>query len=54
MNYQIDGIPVTIEYRNVKNINLYIKPPDGRILVTAPRRVPKKELWNLSIQKPGG
>ena len=32
----IGGISVTLEYRKVKNINLYIKPPDGRVLVTAP------------------
>ena len=53
MNYQIDGIPVTIEYRNVKNINLYIKPPDGRILVTAPRRVPKKRIMEFVDSKAG-
>ena len=33
----IGGISVTLEYRKVKNINLYIKPPDGRVLVTAPQ-----------------
>ena len=29
----IDQIPVTVEYRRVKNVNLYLKPPDGQVLV---------------------
>ncbi len=33
----INKIPVTIEYRKVTNINLYIKAPDGHVLVTAPK-----------------
>lgn len=53
MNYQINDIPVAIEYRNVKNINLYIKPPDGRILVTAPRRVSKKRIMEFVDSKAG-
>lgn len=36
----VSGISATVEYRKVKNINLYIKPPDGQILVTAPGDVP--------------
>ena len=40
----IDQIPVTVEYRRVKNVNLYLKPPDGQVLVTAPRQVPLKRI----------
>lgn len=32
----VNNIPITIEYRKVKNINLYIKPPDAHVLITAP------------------
>lgn len=32
----VHGIKAAIEFRRVKNINLYIKPPDGQVLVTAP------------------
>lgn len=38
-NICVNGISVTVEYRRVKNINLYMKPPDGHVLVTAPRCV---------------
>lgn len=56
----VDQIPVLIEYRKVKNINLYIKSPDGQVLITAPRSVPedrirefveKKEEWILKNQE---
>lgn len=32
----IKNIPVTLEWRKVKNMNLYVKRPDGAVLVTAP------------------
>lgn len=35
----MQDIPITVKYRDVKNINLYIRPPDARVLITAPRRV---------------
>lgn len=56
----VNGWPVTVEYRRVKNINLYIKPPDGHILVTAPRCISlerirefieKKSSWIEKNQK---
>ena len=40
----INQIPVIIEYRRVKNINLYLKPPDGQVLVTAPKQVPIRRI----------
>lgn len=49
-----ERVAVTLSYRDVRNINLYVKAPDGHVLVTAPRAVPvgvvtdflhKKEAW---------
>ena len=40
MIYDLNGIPVQIEYRRIKNINLYIRPPAGEVLVTAPKGTP--------------
>lgn len=40
----VRGILVTVEYRKVKNVNLYIKPPDGQVLVTAPEYVGKSRV----------
>ena len=33
----VGGILVTIARRPIKNINIYIKPPSGDVLITAPR-----------------
>lgn len=39
MNIEISGIPVEIIKKNIKNIHIYILPPDGRVRVTAPKRL---------------
>lgn len=44
-------IPITIDRRNVKNINLYIKAPYGDVLVTAPRRVSETSILAFLDQK---
>lgn len=35
---KIDGISVTVVRRDIKSLNLYVKPPDGAVRVSAPRR----------------
>ena len=47
----INEILVTIEYRRVKNINLYLKPPEGQVLVTAPRQVPVSRIRTFVEEK---
>lgn len=32
----IAGIPIEVQRKRIKNLHLYVKPPDGRVLVTAP------------------
>ena len=39
MNVVIDGIPVTITKKKIKNLHLTVKPPDGRVEVSAPMRM---------------
>ncbi len=39
MNIEISGILVEIIKKNIKNIHIYILPPDGRVRVTAPKRL---------------
>lgn len=51
MELKIQGILVTIERRNVKNINLYIKPPDGRVLVTAPKHLSQEVILQFLSSK---
>ena len=36
MTLNIEGIPVEVRKKRIKNLHLYVKPPDGRALVTAP------------------
>lgn len=32
----IAGIPIEVRRKRIKNLHLYVKPPDGHVLVTAP------------------
>lgn len=36
MRITIVGIPVEIQKKNIKNLHLYVKPPDGLVTVSAP------------------
>ncbi|GFO85182.1 MULTISPECIES: M48 family metallopeptidase [Anaerostipes] len=47
---QICGIPARIDRRSIKNINIYIKPPNGDILITAPKRAGEEVILDF-IQK---
>ena len=40
----IDGINIDLERKRVKNVNFTIYPPDGRVRVSAPRRMPEEKL----------
>ena len=35
---EVDGVTVTVVRRKIKSLNLYVKPPDGRVQVSAPMR----------------
>lgn len=47
----VNQLEVEIEYRKVKNINLYVQPPQGRLLVTASRRVPEEKIRQFVERK---
>ncbi len=34
----VDGIKIDIKRKSIKNLHIYVKPPEGDVLVTAPRR----------------
>ena len=40
----IAGIPVEVIRKNIKHLHLYVKPPDGHALVTAPRLMSDAEI----------
>lgn len=47
----IHGIPVELDRRRVKNINLYIRPPHGDVLVTAPLRISEARIMKFLYEK---
>ena len=40
----IDGISYRLERKRITRLHLYIKPPDGSVLVTAPFLIPQREI----------
>ena len=36
MNIEVSGIKITIVKKHIKNLHLYVKPPDGHVEVSAP------------------
>ena len=46
----IDGIEIEVQKKNIKNLHLYVKPPDARVLITCPKRVKSKELERFVIK----
>lgn len=47
----LGDIPITFDRRRIKNINLYIRPPHGDVLVTAPLRFSEKRIMEFLFQK---
>lgn len=47
----VRGIPVRLERRRIKNINLYIRPPHGDVLVTAPVRISEAQVMRFLSEK---
>lgn len=43
----ICGLEINLELKKIKNINLYILPPEGKIKVTAPLRTSRKRIENF-------
>jgi predicted metal-dependent hydrolase len=57
---KIDGIPVEIQRKKIKNLHLYVLPPDGRVRLSVPLSFPnekaaafvrEKKDWILQTQK---
>ena len=39
MHTEIQGIPIEIIKKNIKNMHLYVQPPDGKVQVSAPKHL---------------
>lgn len=44
MQIEISGIPITVEKKNIKNMHLYVKPPKGNVMVSAPITLSDKSI----------
>lgn len=44
MDMEIAGIPVKIIKKDIKNMHLYVKPPDGHVEVSAPRHLSEESI----------
>lgn len=47
MQITISGIDVLVEKKNIKNMHLYVKPPLGKVSVSAPIVVSEKSIENF-------
>lgn len=47
MQITVSGIDVLIEKKNIKNMHLYVKPPLGKVSVSAPMNVSDKSIENF-------
>lgn len=47
----VHDIPVTLDRRRIKNVNLYIRPPHGDVLVTAPMRLSEAQIMQFLYEK---
>lgn len=44
MRIVISGIPIDVQKKNIKNMHLQVKPPDGHIVISAPLSVDDKAI----------
>jgi predicted metal-dependent hydrolase len=49
----IAGIPVEVRRKRIKHLHLYVKPPDGHVLLTAPMRMSDAEIERFVQTKAG-
>ena len=50
-NMVIAGIDCTIERKNTRRLHIYVKPPDGEVLVTAPLLYTEREIKSFVTSK---
>ena len=44
MNIVVAGIPIDVQKKNIKNMHLQVKPPDGHVVISAPFAVDDKAI----------
>ena len=44
MQIVLSGIPIDVQKKNIKNMHLYVKPPDGHVIISAPLKMDDKAI----------
>ena len=47
----VDGIPIELEKKRIKNMYLRILPPEGRVHITAPMKMREEEIYSFVSSK---
>lgn len=53
MQLEIDGLSVAVRRKSIKHMHLYVKPPDGRVEVSAPLRLSDERIAAFVREKAG-
>ena len=48
---KLDGLDITIQKKRIKNYHIYVKAPDGSVLVTAPLRASEASIRNFIYER---
>lgn len=50
MQIQVAEVAIEVQKKKIKNMHLYVKPPCGRVVISAPMRVPDKMIESFARQ----
>lgn len=50
MQIQVAEVAIEVQKKKIKNMHLYVKPPCGRVVISAPMRVPNKMIESFARQ----
>ncbi len=53
MHTKINGIPIEIIKKNIKNMHLYVQPPNGKVQVSAPKHLSDESIFMFVRTKIG-
>ena len=51
MQIQVAEVAIEVEKKQIKNMHLYVKPPLGRVFISAPLKVPNKAIELFVVRK---
>lgn len=51
LEIKIQGIPIIVEKKKIKNLYLKVVPPDGKVIISAPKRMSQKVIEDFAVSK---